>query len=166
MTRAFSMISRPALIFWLALLIAASLCSCNRDVWRTPPEPTPVPTGSPGFSDKLWGRIGSVLVTDVPSDSDESSQLWIGFDSDAQWQHLHGGELGRTSWIGGQVKLNDKAQYGFYFDPQTTTVSNQPEPARQTTIAELRREPQKFTSGIWYLHARVLRRLGPARNWH
>lgn len=165
MKRAFP-IRKPAQILLLAALSAALLSSCTRNVWRTPPEAPTVPTGAPGFSDKLWGRIGSVLVTDVPSDSDESSQLWIGFDSDTQWQRLHGGDLGRTSWIGGQVKLNAKGQYGFYFDPESITVAEQPDAARQTTISELRREPQKFTHGIWYVHARVLRRLGPARNWH
>lgn len=159
-------IERPAQILLLVAVSAAGLSSCSRDVWRAPPEPTAVPTGAPGFSDKLWGRIGSVLVTDVPSDSNESSQLWIGFNSDTQWQRLHGGELGRTSWIGGHVKLNAKGQYGFYIDPESSAVSDQPDPDRQTTIADLRRHPQKFSTGIWYVHARILRRLGPARNWH
>ena len=150
-----------AIVFLLSFL-----SSCNRDVWRAPPPATPVPTGGPAFSDKLWGKIGSVLVTDVPVDTDEANQLWVGFNSVTEWQHLHGGELGRTSWIGGEIKLDPAGQYGFYFDPETTEVAAQPVPGLQTTIAQIRKQPQRFTSGKWYVHGRVLRRLGPARNWH
>jgi hypothetical protein len=117
------------------LLLLSSGCGGSNSI-RSQSNLPPPPTST----DAWFGTAGNVLVSDRASDKDGKTDfLWIGFNSQAEWQKLLANPNGLE--LGGTVVSPSNSGMNFHFDPNTTTTLELGVPEIQTLIANLKADP-------------------------
>ena len=132
--------------------IAAAIEHWLRKFQQHPP-PVPV-SGDPWF-----GAAGNVLISEGADRDGPKDFLWIGFNSQTEWQNFLSLNQNQTlGWIGGPVILTSNNSMGFYFDPSQTIAAEVTAEGLQTSLDQIEANPSKFVPGLisrWYVPAIV-----------
>ena len=132
----------------LLLLLSTGCGSSNQH-----PPPVPV-SGDPWF-----GAAGNVLISEGADRDGPKDFLWIGFNSQTEWQNFLSLNQNQTlGWIGGPVILTSNNSMGFYFDPSQTIAAEVTAEGLQTSLDQIEANPSKFVPGLisrWYVPAIV-----------
>ncbi len=148
----------------IARLVAALLVSLLVGCAGADSPDAPLP------SDPRFGTAGNVLISDRGRSNDlVIDRIWIGFHSQQEFQNFlalnqrfpRGG-----FWIGGKVVARANLPLGFYFDPNTTGAAEVTIEAIQTTLDQIKADPNEFAKNIpgrWVVSATVERIVPPGQ---
>jgi len=128
----------------LVALLSAGLYSCGGNCRVFLSGGLAIDCGDvpPGPSDPAFGTEAEVLVEDTPV----SKRLWIGVNDAtvfSTFQTLCA--QGRLEWIGGRVVVATDHPLDFFFDPDEIIVATSAPAAIQTTLDQIRTDPEFFT---------------------
>ncbi len=119
---------------------------------------------SPLPGDPRFGTAGNVLISDRSRSNDPViDRIWIGFHSQQAFQEFLGLNQkfpGGGFWIGGKVVAQPSLPLGFYFDPDTTEAAEVTIEAIQTTLDQMKANPNEFAKNVpgrWVVPASVER---------
>jgi len=118
----------------------------------------------PGPSDPAFGKVGNVLVSDMPANKDAIlDEIWIGFNGPAEWAQLVAFDNPHRKgvFVGGRVVVDATQPAGFRFDPDTTGAGEVVVPETVTTLDSIRGDPTAFADnqrfGRWNVRAELIR---------
>ena len=117
------------------------------------------PPRVPVSGDPWFGTAGNVLISEGTDRDGPKDFLWIGFNSQTEWQNFLSLNQNHTlGWIGGPVILTSNNSMSFYFDPSQTIAAETTAEGLQTSLDQIEANPSKFVPGSisrWYVPAIV-----------
>jgi hypothetical protein len=117
------------------------------------------PPSVPVSGDPWFGTAGNVLISEGTDRDGPKDFLWIGFNSQTEWQNFLSLNQNHTlGWIGGPVILTSNNSMGFFFDPSQTIAAETTAEGLQTSLDQIEANPSKFVPGLisrWYVPAIV-----------
>lgn len=148
---------------YILLLLLLALPGCgggNSVLTSTPtPVPTPVPPGpppAPVSGDPWFGTAGNVLISELNDTDGVPDFIWIGFNSQTEWQKFLTNAKNPQLRIGGVNVPTTKNSVNFFFDPNTTTSDNGGILEEQTLLDFLKQHPDaKSGLGIFLIFGKV-----------
>jgi hypothetical protein len=148
---------------YILLLLILALPGCGGSHFVATPVPTPAPTPAPVpppapvSGDPWFGTAGNVLISETNDGDGILDFIWIGFNSQTEWQKfLINQKTPPFFRIGGVVVPTTQNSVHFYFDPNTTTSDNGGILEEQTLLDFLKAHPDaKSGLGIWLIFGKV-----------